>query len=103
MMVVLVAAGGEAVLLAPSAVAALGQLGVTSISVAGDGQTLGIVLDGWAFDPARAGDEALSVVAGSAAAQARARALRPMMTVAVSPDTTAGAVLHGKGECDEHM
>jgi hypothetical protein len=54
MLVVLMKRDDPRVLLTPSHVAALGRLGVASIGVAGDERTLAVVVEGWAFDPARA-------------------------------------------------
>jgi hypothetical protein len=82
MMIVLVETAAGGVSVAPADIAALAGLGVTNVSLAGDSRTVGIVLDGWAFDPSRAGNEAVAAVAGSAAAQVRA--LRPLMHVALS-------------------
>jgi hypothetical protein len=40
----------------------LADLGITRITVLGDGQTLALVLEGWAFDPARASEAAATVL-----------------------------------------
>jgi hypothetical protein len=58
----------------------LARLGVTNVTIARDPRTVAIVLDGWAFDPARAGD-ALIVVAGNASA---GRVLQPVADMAVT-------------------
>jgi len=67
--------------LQPAALAALARLGVTSASLLRDDQTAGLVLEGWAFDPARA-NEAAHAVAG---AHATFRTLQPLAQMAVSP------------------
>jgi hypothetical protein len=53
----------------------LARLGITAISLLRDARTLGIVLDGWAFDPTRSADEARTVIVGT---QGGARVLRPV-------------------------
>ena len=71
--------------LQPAALERLAELGVTSVSLLRDEQTAGLVFEGWAFDPARAGE------AAHAAAGARdgIRTLQPLMQMAVSA-TPAG-------------
>jgi hypothetical protein len=61
-------------------VSRLAALGVTSVVVVRDQQTVGIVLEGWLFDPARsagAAAEALGATTG-------ARTLHPVLHLAVS-------------------
>jgi hypothetical protein len=62
--------------LRPVALELLARLGVTSISLLRDQPRAGLVLEGWAFDPARAG-EAVGVRQG-------VRTLEPLMQMAVS-------------------
>lgn len=67
-------------------VARLAALGVTSVVVVRDEQTVGIVLEGWLFDPARsaaAAAEALGATAG-------ARTLHPVLHLAVSSANDEG-------------
>lgn len=45
----------------PSAAASLAALGVTRISLLRDATTVGVVLEGWAFDPVRSGEAARAV------------------------------------------
>lgn len=40
----------------------LAALGVTSLVLMRDGESVGVVLDGWAFDPARSAEAAASVL-----------------------------------------
>ncbi len=40
----------------------LADLGITAITVLGDEETLALVLEGWAFDPARASEAAEAVL-----------------------------------------
>jgi hypothetical protein len=71
--------------LPPAALAALARLGVTSVSLLRDEETAGLVLEGWAFDAARA-EEAAHAVAGG---RSGIRTLGPLMQMAVSA-TPAG-------------
>lgn len=73
-------------------VAELARLGVTNVALVRDEQTVGVVLEGWAFDPRGSSEAVVDAVAGPTA-RTRARALHPLMEVAVS----AGA-LDGGGE-----
>jgi hypothetical protein len=81
MVLVLFPVSDEEPALQPAALATLARLGVTSVSLLRDEQTAGLVLEGWAFDPARAG-EAARAVAGT---RARFRTLQPLVQMAVSP------------------
>jgi hypothetical protein len=70
----------EDFVLSAAGAASLARLGVTNVTlVRGDGTT-GVVLEGWAFDPASA-TEAVTVLRGRAAP---ARTLRPVAHTAVS-------------------
>jgi hypothetical protein len=62
----------------------LARLGITTVSLLADARTLGIVLDGWAFDPARSADDARAVIVGP---QGGARVLRPVQTAVTRPAT----------------
>ena len=62
----------------------LAQLGVTSVHVLRDEQLVGVVLEGWLFDPARSGRAAAEAVGSRAI-----RTLRPLMHMAV-PATSQG-------------
>jgi hypothetical protein len=64
MVVVLFPATGETPTLQAGVLERLGDLGVTSVALVQDASTAGLVLEGWAFDPARA-EEAARVVAGA--------------------------------------
>jgi hypothetical protein len=64
MVVVLFPGTGETPTLHPGTLERLGELGVTSVALVQDASTAGLVLEGWAFDPARA-EEAARVVAGA--------------------------------------
>ena len=85
MVLVLFPVSDEEPALQPVALGELARLGVTSVSLLRDEQTAGVVLEGWAFDPARA-IEAASAVAGD---REGIRTLQPLMQMAVSA-TPAG-------------
>jgi hypothetical protein len=80
MAVVLFPISNEVPMLQPAALDALARLGVTSVSLVRDDETAGLVLEGWAFDPARA-HEAASAVTGTCD---EARMLQPVVQMAVS-------------------
>lgn len=62
MMLVLSPAGGKELALGPAAIDRLGELGITNVSLLRDGVTVGVVLDGWAFDPSTSGAKAAEIV-----------------------------------------
>ena len=64
----------------------LARLGVTSVAVLRDQGTVGIVLEGWLFDPARSAD---TVVEGFGA-ESGARTFHPVLQLAVSNATEKG-------------
>ena len=72
--------------LQPAALAALAQLGITSVSLLRDDQMAGLVLEGWALDPARAGE----VARAATGAREGIRTLQPLMQMAISANP-AGA------------
>jgi hypothetical protein len=80
MVVVLFPVLDEEPALQPTAIASLARLGVTSVSLLRDEQTMGLVLEGWAFDSARAGEAARA----AAGAREGVRTLQPLMQMAVS-------------------
>jgi hypothetical protein len=81
MMVVLVPASDAEPSLPPGAVVELGRLGVTSVAVVCDERTLGLVVEGWAFDPARSAEAVVAAVAGR---RSQARTLHSLVQMAVS-------------------
>jgi hypothetical protein len=85
-LVILVPAATGELSLSSASVAALSRLGVTEISMARDRETVALVLEGWAFDPSRPG--AVFTVLGAQYSQARA--LQPVVQMAVSPATSEG-------------
>jgi hypothetical protein len=64
----------------PELVSQLARLGVTNVALVRDEQTVGIVLEGWLFDPERSADAAAEAIKATPAA----RTLRPVMNVAVA-------------------
>jgi len=64
----------------------LARLGISDVALLRDSDTVGIVLEGWLFDPARSG----SAAAAAVGARARARSLHPVMHMAVSTATYEG-------------
>lgn len=81
MIVVLVPSSDAEPSLPPAAVSELARLGVTSVAVVRDERTLGLVVEGWAFDPSRS---AGAVVAAIGAQRSQVRTLRPLLHMAVS-------------------
>jgi len=63
-----------------AALVALARLGVTSLSLLRDEHTAGLVLEGWALDPSRAGEAAHAAVGAGEGI----RTLQPLMQMAVS-------------------
>jgi hypothetical protein len=79
--VVLLQASQEEPSLNPAAVTALARLGVTGIAVVRDARMLGLVLEGWAFDPRRSAEAVVEALGP----RLRARTLYPLLDMAVSP------------------
>ncbi len=63
------------------AIRALGRLGVTSIALVRDDRSLGMVVEGWAFDPVTSGDAVLAAVG---APSNTARTLMPVMEMSIA-------------------
>jgi hypothetical protein len=66
----------------PAAVARLAALGITRVSLLGDQSGFGVVLEGWAFDPARIDDAVRAVFPVGTEA---VRVFREIEHVAVAP------------------
>lgn len=75
---VLLVAGSHEVPLGADVVTRLSGLGITHVALVGDGESTGLVLEGWAFDPAQ------SSAAAAAVLGVEARTLRPLAQMAVS-------------------
>jgi len=69
-----------------TAAARLARLGVTSVALLRDDETVAIVLDGWAFDPARSARAAAAALGDASLC----RVLQPALDVAVSSPSTTG-------------
>ena len=80
MMVLLVASADGDFSLRQDLVSRLAGLGITHVALVRDEQTIGIVLEGWLFDPVRSASAAAEAVGGAE----RARTLHPVMHLAVS-------------------
>ena len=69
--------------------AKLARLGITSVSLLRDDRMIGLVLEGWAFDPARSAEAARAAVAS---AENGARTLHPLVQMAVSAAPAEGGL-----------
>lgn len=79
-LLVLMPAGPKACLRS-DALSALARLGVTSVALVRDERSLGVVVEGWAFDPAGSAEAVIAAVSGRSR---RARTLRPVMEMTLS-------------------
>jgi hypothetical protein len=77
-MVVLFEAGADGFSVRPDQVSQLARLGVSNLALLRDRDTIGVVLEGWLFDPARSAAAAVSGLSTGA------RALHPLFEMAVS-------------------
>lgn len=84
-MVVLVERDVPDVSLDPETISELAGLGVTNLALVRDDRTVGIVLEGWAFDPPASTGAALAILAPNGG---EARALQPLGEMAVSANTS---------------
>lgn len=81
MIVVLVPTAEAEPSLRPATVSKLARLGVTSVAMLRDERTLGLVVEGWAFDPKRSTEAVIEAIAGPTSS---ARTLLPLVEMAVS-------------------
>ncbi len=81
MLVLLMSAVGVQVSLESETARRLAGLGVTHVSVLQDDEIVAVVLEGWAFDPARSASPAAALVSGGSG---QVRALRPLAHVSVA-------------------
>ncbi len=86
MMVVLLDGANGEFCLREELVASLARLGVTNVVLVRDERTVGIVLEGWLFDPAGAAGPAAEALG----ATPRARVLHPVLQLAVSTAANEG-------------
>ena len=89
MLVVLMEQKGREPALSQRALGELARLGITSVSLLRDERMVGLVLEGWAFDPARSAEAASAAVAG---ADTGARTLHPLVQMAVSAAPAEGGL-----------
>ena len=80
LLVVLVPAEGNSAPIDAEAVESLARLGVTTVSLARDEETIAVILEGWAFDPVAHG----AALGALGVEDAGARTLQPVMHMAVS-------------------
>ena len=85
-MTVLLVQGDDEVALGAAALRRLGALGITSVAVVRDEQSVALVLEGWAFDPERSASAAVAAVSADSAT----RTLYPVVQMAVSAAATEG-------------
>jgi hypothetical protein len=88
-LVLLISTDQGDVSLSARSVEALARLGVTSVSLARDARTSAVVLEGWALDASQ-GVEALAALGASGG---NARALQPVVQMAVSATHNTGGLL----------
>ena len=88
-MVVLIETDAADVSLDAQTIGQLAELGVTNLALVRDGRTVGMVLEGWAFDPEASAGEAVSLLGGSAG---HTRVLRPVAEIGVSAAQQKGAL-----------
>ncbi len=81
MVVLLMQRGEREPSVGPTMAARLAGLGVTNVAVAGDSDTVAVVLEGWAFDPVRSAGDVSTLFAER---ESGMRTLQPVMEMAVS-------------------
>jgi len=91
MTVAMLVAGDEAgqPLVGPAAVGQLAALGITRVSLLSDRSGIGVVLEGWAFDPGRIDEAVRAVFPDTSEA---VRVLREVEHVAVSSLATGRSI-----------
>jgi hypothetical protein len=88
-MLVLFESDGADVTVDPAAIDELAALGVTHLTLVRDERTVGVVLEGWALDPAGSTHAALAALAGH---NGSARVLSPLGELAFSITRQRGVV-----------
>jgi hypothetical protein len=89
MVVLLVPSGDDGLSLGPDTLRELATLGVTDLAVLRDEQFVGLVLQGWAFDPERS-----AAVLQTLVNTADTKTLLPLSQASVSP--AVGGVCHAE-------
>jgi hypothetical protein len=77
---------GTGVRIGSAEAAQLAALGITNVTLLRDAETVAIVLEGWAFSPARSARAAAAALGDAS----RCRLLQPALDVAVSDVTSEG-------------
>lgn len=72
---------GTKACLRSDALSALARLGVTSVALVRDERSVGVVVEGWAFDPIGSAEAVIAAVSGRSR---RARTLQPVMEMTLS-------------------
>jgi len=80
MLLVLLPAGAKTCLRS-EAVSALARVGVTSVALVRDERSIGVVVEGWAFDPVGSAEAVVAAVSGRSR---RARTLQPVMEMTLT-------------------
>ena len=83
-LLVMLPAGANA-RLQPNAVAELARLGITNVAVVRDQRSIGVVVEGWGFDPIGSAEGVLAAICGR---RRGVRTLRPVMELTLA---------HGEG------
>jgi len=81
MIVVILPDAARELSLGPTALGRLAELGITNVALLRDEETVGLVLEGWAFNPDRSAKAVHEVVAGTTEG---ARTFHPITQMAVS-------------------
>jgi hypothetical protein len=84
-MAVLVLPAGTDVSVGPDIVARLAAFGIGHAALLGDGGSVAVVLEGWAFDPEESADAAAEMIAPGEAC----RVLQPLADLTVAADSVA--------------
>ena len=79
---------GAGVRIGSTEAARLAALGVTNVALLRDAETIAIVLEGWAFNPARSARAAAAALGDASVC----RVLQPTLDVAVSNTSTSGGI-----------
>jgi hypothetical protein len=83
---------GAGVRIGSAEAAQLAALGITNVTLLRDAETVAIVLEGWAFNPARS----VGAAAAALGDMSRCRVLLPALDVAVSSAATSGGIEESK-------
>jgi hypothetical protein len=82
MMVILLPASDQEPTFQPAVLGDLLRMGISSVRLVGDGRILGVVVEGWGFDPRRSAGAVLGTLGND---EPRGRILHQIAEVAVAP------------------